>query len=467
MPTTKQPHPHWRVSALTILFPPLAHLRHRRYQGRPHHLTADTILAVLWLGLLVGNIWLWRHPEWLIPGRIESHMAVVGEVVSGDSNDFTLDLVNTSSHPLTAIEITIAPPPGWQTIEITGASVTDQVNVFQVGTLGSQERRNISISGSFVGTPGQRQSMVATISGLDDEQQIESVATVRWTIKRSVLALEITNPPSVTQGREFIVTAELSNTGSHALANMVIDWELPEGLKIISAAPPLIDNRWRVGDLSAGDTQTMSFHAVLNGGTLKKTAMSAAAKIVIAERDVVQATVTRTFSVQPSTIFLDEAQLAQPNLVAEAHYYSDAGFQFGYGPLPPRVGEETVYRIFWYAQLPAGSDRTATVTSSLPPGTAWRGHPTVTHGAAVQYDAKKRTITWDIGVVDSNPTTMSASFDVAVDPGAEDIGQALLLLRPTVLVLKTAGEDRISVTVPGVTTKLNEAAARNRDRVIP
>lgn len=467
MPTTKPPQPHWRVSALTILFPPLAHVRHRRYVDRPHHLAADTLLALLWIGLLVGNVWLWRHPEWLIPGHIESRMAVVGEVVSGGINEFTLSLNNSGPHPLTGIEFVIAPPLGWQPQDTSGATVTDQADRFLVGTLKSHETRIISFSGTFIGAPGEHQSITVAISGLDDDRQIESIATARWMVKRSGLILNIANPASVIQGQEFTVTAEVINTGTRTFDNSVIELNLPVAMKIISSAPPLVDNRWPVATLFTQDSRTFSFRAILLDSRQTKIDLTATASSVVDGREIKQLTVTKSFTVQPGSIIPDDTQVIQPNLVAEAHYYSDAGFQFGYGPLPPRVGQETVYRIFWYVQLPTGKYDATTITSSLPVGASWIGHPAVTHGAVIKYDATKRTILWKIGAVDGGQITMSGSFDVAIKPTNEDIGRILPLLNQTILIHDTAGKKEAPITVPVVTTRLNETAARGRDRVQP
>ena len=117
------------------------------------------------------------------------------------------------------------------------------------------------------------------------------------------------------------------------------------------------------------------------------------------------------------------------------YYDQFSGEPIGSGPMPPRVGEKTTFRIMWEVTNLANDLSDARVSVVLAPGAEFSGNTNVTHGQDIQFDPKTSTITWDIGRVPANTgllgEKMLASFDVSVIPGDDKIGEFVDLLQET------------------------------------
>ena len=121
-------------------------------------------------------------------------------------------------------------------------------------------------------------------------------------------------------------------------------------------------------------------------------------------------------------------------LRAEPVYWSNAGIQFGYGPLPPKVGERTGYRIFWTVKAGTHALAQGTVRARLPASVTWQNNATATAGDQPSYSASDRTVEWQFQRV-AAMKQVSASFDVSVQPVSSDRGKSLLLLGPSELMV--------------------------------
>lgn len=142
--------------------------------------------------------------------------------------------------------------------------------------------------------------------------------------------------------------------------------------------------------------------------------------------------------------------------VAEARYEGDAGIQFGYGPLPPRVGKTTGYRIFW--ALRAGSDilRAVQIRATLPDRVTWGGHETISHGTDLSL--KGREIVWDVGDIGADDGSLLGSFEVSITPQEQDEGKTLTLLSSSAVSAEADHGSRSTLrTTALLTTNLHEA----------
>lgn len=150
--------------------------------------------------------------------------------------------------------------------------------------------------------------------------------------------------------------------------------------------------------------------------------------------------------------------------VAEARYESDAGIQFGYGPLPPRVGKTTSYRIFW--ALRAGSEmlRAVQIRATLPDRVTWGGHETISHGTDLSLNGKE--IIWNVGDIGTDDGSLLGSFEVRITPQEQDQGKTLTLLSSSTLSAETARGDRSALrTTAQLTTDLHETRDTEQGRV--
>jgi len=159
---------------------------------------------------------------------------------------------------------------------------------------------------------------------------------------------------------------------------------------------------------------------------------------------------------------------AVARLTTEARYYLDAQTAVGFGPLPPQVGQETKYRIYW--KMFAG-DKNLTgvkIKTSLPSYINWRSQiDKPTFGSDLFFDEKTMEVVWQIGDLAAYSQAL-VSFDVMVKPDGSQLNQLLILSNPAVL---TAAEKDSSQVITQTTNLLTsdlstDPVAAGKGRVV-
>ncbi len=127
------------------------------------------------------------------------------------------------------------------------------------------------------------------------------------------------------------------------------------------------------------------------------------------------------------------------DLRVEGRYYSDEYIPVGEGPLPPVVGEQTTYQIYWYINNNINQVTDVTVRATLPDEAAWTGVSSRSAGD-LTYDSSSRTITWTINKIPSGVgqtiAELEANFAVQIEPTAADVGTAMTLLEQTTITAR-------------------------------
>ncbi|TSC56383.1 MAG: Uncharacterized protein G01um101418_401 [Parcubacteria group bacterium Gr01-1014_18] len=108
-------------------------------------------------------------------------------------------------------------------------------------------------------------------------------------------------------------------------------------------------------------------------------------------------------------------------------YFDENSVPIGSGPLPPEVGKETKYRVFWKLSQSFHESGTVSVRAVLPDGVSWAGNIRVGAGE-MEYDFKNKVISWKINQLPSFTREISAVFDIALVPEAKHSGQILVLV---------------------------------------
>ncbi len=141
-----------------------------------------------------------------------------------------------------------------------------------------------------------------------------------------------------------------------------------------------------------------------------------------------------------------------------ARYFTSAGDQLGRGPLPPRVGDETIYWAFLNVQDTFNDLTGVTVTATLPANVNWINRQSVTKGSGVTYNGS--SIRWNLGNLDAtvaNGTVAAASFALGITPSANQTGTA----PPILTNIRVEGRDvwtgeLVTKTLNSISTKVSE-----------
>ncbi len=119
-------------------------------------------------------------------------------------------------------------------------------------------------------------------------------------------------------------------------------------------------------------------------------------------------------------------------LDAQARYFNNDNIAVGSGPLPPKVGEDTKYRIFWTVENSLSEVKNLVVKAKLPDNVTWSDKVNKDIGE-VLFNESTREISWTINSLPVSVKKGSLDFEVGIKPTEEDRNTILILLGETTL----------------------------------
>ncbi|MBU0614118.1 hypothetical protein KJ766_02435, partial [Patescibacteria group bacterium] len=139
---------------------------------------------------------------------------------------------------------------------------------------------------------------------------------------------------------------------------------------------------------------------------------------------------------------------------AIAKYFNDSGSPIGSGPIPPEVGQQTSYRIYWQINNSLHDLDAITVEATLPPNVEWRSGASSDLGS-VTFDSTTNTVQWKISNLTSSLTSVGANFLLELTPSSSDINKfAKLLSGSTFKAIDSTTRASIQSTTGSLTTDL-------------
>jgi hypothetical protein len=153
-------------------------------------------------------------------------------------------------------------------------------------------------------------------------------------------------------------------------------------------------------------------------------------------------------------------------LSSEARYFDEDNLPVGTGPLPPKVGERTTYRVNWVVTNSLHELTNLKLSAKLPDGITWAGWSSVDAGD-LKFDAGTSKMVWTLNRLPTSVQKLNVSFDVALVPGDDARSRFASLLEATILEAtdKLTG-DAVLETVGPLTTQLpNDDAAVGKGKV--
>lgn len=108
---------------------------------------------------------------------------------------------------------------------------------------------------------------------------------------------------------------------------------------------------------------------------------------------------------------------------SEARYFNDDDIALGTGPVPPRVGETTTYRIWWTVKNSLHEVDAPRLQTALPEGVVFTGKFNSGEIGAITYDEKERKVIWEIGKIPITSPELQAEFEVAITPAEDQFGK--------------------------------------------
>ena len=360
--------------------------------------------------------------------------------------EYPIVVKNTTQADVTSIRIKTDWPDNF---EMTAADPAPRVSgTWDIAKLVAGEQQEIKIKGKITGEVG-KDSRIKTYLGLFDEQdkfylQKEKEKLVKIVDISGELQLLVNNTKSNIVGPggvlDYIITYK--NTGSESLKEATVILEFSDQDLVDTTGMVVTGGEYKDGQVtwSAANVKELADIAPERSGAL-------ALKIKATSALTVKEITDKNFSLKATPRFIskrsgsDEEITIDGNSVetkfnseiilsTEARYHDLAGKVVGTGPLPPKIGEKTTYRI--YLNL---ANRTNDVTGGrleiiLGDIAEWTGIKSVSVGD-LKYEGGK--VIWDIGRIPANTgqftENLKANFELSITPRVADKGKTVELVK--------------------------------------
>ncbi len=154
------------------------------------------------------------------------------------------------------------------------------------------------------------------------------------------------------------------------------------------------------------------------------------------------------------------------NLSEKVRYFNEDNIAVGSGPLPPKVGETTIYKIYWVLTNNLHELNNTQVVVNLPDYLKWENKNRASVGT-VNYNSQNHQVSWHIGRLPIGVYRLDAEFNIGVTPTGDDANKIMILLPGTIVqAIDSETNAEISKTAPAKTTRLEDdeiAAGLNGD----
>ncbi len=156
------------------------------------------------------------------------------------------------------------------------------------------------------------------------------------------------------------------------------------------------------------------------------------------------------------------------SLAESVLYFNSDNMPVGSGPLPPKTGEKTSFRVYWTVKNNLHELSDTRVVMSLPSYVEWDNNNSTKVGN-LYYDNASRQVIWEIGKLPVSVYRVDAEFGISLTPSTGDRNK-ILVLSPGSTVSATDTETRETITkkTGPKTTKLEDddiAGLNNSGRV--
>lgn len=387
---------------------------------------------------------------------LEGEIQVPEKAVPGDKISFVYKLKNKGLDALDGLETRITLPEGL-TIQNFTSDVTVEGRVYRrpLITLAAGSTTEITVSGIFASGFGGQAKIIAQTGtqGVDGTFKQMQTTEASFPVLAGDLALKLfVNGSEATErvvayGNNLQFTLGYENTADEPLKHVSLRLLL-ESLDLdntSSVVPALID--WdKVGNAASSTHKDQSLVwdestlkalkeiASRSDGSLdfnipllaeaKGSGLLAVRATVFANIESIGGTkVNRTIQIVPMLFKLK----TDAKLSAEARYFSEEGAPIGSGPLPPKVGEATRYRIFWNIDKRVHSLKDLSVKSVLPRNVNFVSITTSTAGELV-YDNNTRTVSWSLNRLPEEIQNAQMEFEIELTPVTSDSGKFVDLI---------------------------------------
>lgn len=380
----------------------------------------------------------------IIASRVKLNIQAPAEVMPQGSLIVDISLINTSDITLNNLEIVVEMPGEFTLTSTTPNFVTTTTNEqkWVITTLSSGSEWLGKISGEIMGDLNKKSSLIIAVYQRNNQQrQPLDRALVEFTIvqPQADLTLEVAGSSSQTNvdwGTKVPVVMRYHGSSTTALLNNVlklrIEGEAVDWDNIEDPYGGHRDGQFWVWDSTSNIANYLQRIEQNSEGIWRLV-------VPIVSQSTVNPTVKLVAILQPGNFSNDYQAIAGPVVlhIGEGLAVSRAG-QYVSGSLPPKVDQQTSYKITWQLQRPSQSVNQVTWSANVPDNVVIDiSHAQVDQGSLTK-DGKK--LIWNVGVLGTGGSTLQAVFTATLTPNAEQVDGPALIMGATTITGQQAGQ---------------------------
>lgn len=388
------------------------------------------------------------------------------KTLAGDTSEYVVNVQNTSIKPIYNIRIIPTFPTDFTSSSSEPIPEEGQA-YWVIDALEPGELTAITIEGAFTSTASGEQTMAVAAAFVDQDlvyvQDVQELITdvLGGSISFSIIVNGSTQSQTAEIGETLRVSLDYANNGEEVAQDMSFTLSLysDRGTIPVDWSRANLGGGTRSGnevsweDLGALDPETsavidlsLPLYETIDADEADQFSI----ETTLTLNRVGTVTSTRTLEATPIVITLN----SDVSVSAQARYYAESGTAIGSGPIPPKVGQTTSYRVYWNISNSLHTIENVRMTATLPQDVAWL-EGTDTDIGTVSYNSTTRLVTWTIPKLLAELAHAGAWFEIAVSPDSGDVGRFMKLTSTTSFEAKDSSTgESLSESLSELTTEL-------------
>jgi len=353
------------------------------------------------------------------------------EASAGETLDYTISVENTGEEAFENLQVSIDLPQGFYLEESDPELEAGGASQWDIDFIDKQEIVEITFSGTFASNVESFQYFDVAVELVTDNREIEQSAGQAYTdvlqndISVQLVANGEADETSVDVGGNLRISIGLENSEDTPIEGLTVllDFQSDDSVPI-SWSDSTLDSgtitsdgiRWSLESIEPGEK------------ILINTTFPIDSELGVGDTDNFQVIASTTYDGR--TVLsspMDVSINSQADLQTSIRYYEDSGAVLGNGPLPPKVGETTTYRMIWTIDNSLHNLEDIEVSAELPPHVTWVGSATHDLGS-INYNSSDNSVTWTVDSLSSDVSNIEGSFSISITPDSDDVGSFVKLI---------------------------------------
>ncbi|MEK7108043.1 MAG: hypothetical protein AAB898_00025 [Patescibacteria group bacterium] len=407
-------------------------------------------------------------------------MSGAERAIPGENVTYTIVAEHTEEVSYEQTELRLTLPSGFSIAHANPPPDEVGIAVWSLPTFSKDAPFRVEMTGTFASDVSGEQTTAAHMgTTLNDLFVPQAEAVFTTDVLASDLSLSLivngqTGDSIALPGDDITVNLSLDNRGEEAAENVVIELFVDRGLNRLNLAEregvpdgDVYGNKinWDQTDMSRLKTLPGGEDASIDLAIPMREEGDTAFVLRAEARIETVGGIEINRKIESTAITVRVA--SDLTAAASARYFDASGHAIGSGPIPPKVGQTTTYRVTWTVANALNDVGDAVMVAAIPSDAQWAGLVSVSAGSVI-YDTVGNRVRWTIGGMNDDDAPAVAVFDMRVTPTLADVGTFMDLLGMATL---TATDTETNTTVSSITAALtselpDDPAAENLGTVV-